>query len=300
MTITAQKNQKTMQNQPIHDLLLHPVCFTDSYPLLIHDQRDHPAREIVYLHRHDCLELGLCVKGDGIFVVEGKILNFSAGDFSFIGPSEAHLAASSPGTTSHWIWFYFDSERILLPRFPESDLNFLHLLRGGNFNNIFDGKRHPWGAYFLEELFKAQSEEEKTAWLLLMLTRLRKFIPATAAEQTECGGDFERIARAITYFGRKYAEPISIAEAARLCGMSLTNFRRVFKNETGESPLDYLNRLRISLAKAELCIGKRRISEIAPYCGFPSLSSFNRQFKKQTGHSPRTFQAQTSRSGRIS
>jgi len=283
-----------MQNQPIHDLLLHPVCFTDSYPLLIHDQRDHPSREIVYLHRHNCQELGLCVKGDGIFVVEGKIMNFSAGDFSFIGPGEAHLAASSPGTTSHWIWFYFDCERILLPRFPELGLNFLHFLRGGKFNNIFDGKRHPWGTRFLEELFQARSEEEKTAWLLLISARLREHVPATAAEQPEFGGDFDRIARAITYFGRKYAGPISIAEAARLCGMSRTNFRRVFKNETGESPLDYLNRLRISLAKAELRAGKLRISEIAPRCGFLSLSSFNRQFKKQTGHSPRTFTAQTS------
>ena len=286
-----------MQNQPKHDLLLEPVSFTDSYPLLIHDQHDHPSREIVYLHRHNCLELGLCVKGDGIFVVEGKILTFSAGDFSVISPSEAHLATSSPGTTSHWIWFYFDSERILLPRFPEMDLNFLHLLRGGNFSNIFDGKRHSWGARFLEELFTARSEEEKTAWLLLMLTRLRKHVPATAAERTEYGGDFERIARAITYFGRKYAGPISIAEAARLCGMSQTNFRRIFKHETGESPLDYLNRLRISLAKAELRTGKLRISEIAPYCGFPSLSSFNRQFRKQTGHSPRTFLAQPVRPG---
>ena len=97
-----------MQNRSKYGLQFVPVEFSGGVPLYVHDHLRHPSREISVLHRHDCMELGFCVEGKGVFAVEGKIMDFRSGDFTVIGPSEAHLAASAPGTTSHWYWFYLD------------------------------------------------------------------------------------------------------------------------------------------------------------------------------------------------
>ncbi len=278
-----------MQNHPKYELELMRIPLTEKIPLYIHDHLRHPPREIVYLHRHNCMELGLCVEGEGIFVVEEKIMSYRTGDMTLIGTAEAHLAASSPGTTSHWIWFYLDFEKLLLPHFPEMDLDFLSRLHGGRFRNVLKREEHAWGRPILEALFRASYPEEKIAWCVLLALRLKEtFGGSCLAEAKENGnGEFERIAKAVSYFGKHYAERVSIPAVARLCGMSMTNFRRVFKAETGASPQDYLNRLRICMAKAELRSGKYRIFEVAARCGFPSLSSFNRQFRKQTGRAPR-------------
>ena len=285
-----QKDEDFMQNQPKYGLEWAPISLPASCPVRVHDHRDHPAREFVRLHRHDCLELGMCLAGEGIFVVEGKVMPFRSGDVSLIGPSEAHLAASSPGTTSHWIWCYLDVPHLLLPHFPEFDAGFAARLRGTAFCNIMSGEQAARLRVYLEPLVRADSDEAKTAWVLLLALELKKRfgdLPEPVGGEEPRGGGFERIARAVTWFGRHYAESLSMGEAARLCGLSLTGFRRIFRRETGLAPLDYLNRLRICMAKAELRTGNYSVSETAARCGFPSLSSFNRQFRKWQNSSPR-------------
>ena len=132
-----------MQNRPNYAIQFLSQAPGGTFPLSIHDHPRHPAREIDYLHRHDCLELGLCLEGEGVFVVEGKIMNFRRGDYSVIDPTEAHLATSAAGTTSHWVWYYLDFERILLPHFPDLDLRFLPALRGAGFRNIRNSNPDP-------------------------------------------------------------------------------------------------------------------------------------------------------------
>lgn len=277
-----------MQNRSKYGLQFVPVEFSGGFPLYVHDHLRHPSREISVLHRHDCMELGFCVEGKGIFAVEGKIMDFRSGDFTVIGPSEAHLAASAPGTTSHWYWFYLDFERLLHPAFPETDLRYLRSLRGAAFGNVFRGTEHPWGPLILKRLFCAETKEEKIALLLLFAVRLREESGTFAEEiPVEENSGFGRIAKAVNYFGSHYSERITVADAAHLCGMSIANFRRVFQQEMDIAPLDYLNRLRICMAKAELRTGRWRIFEVAARCGFPSLSSFNRQFRKHEKRTPR-------------
>lgn len=280
-----------MQNQPNYAIEFTPIPLEDSFPMQIHDHRRHPARTIRYLHRHNCVELGLCLEGEGVFVVEGKIMNFRRGDYSIIGPAEAHLATSAAGTTSHWVWFYLDFDRILLPHFPDLDLRFLGGLRGNGFHNILDGRSDPRGGQLLAELFRTDEREEQCALLLLLALHLRRRYGGDALRQPSerNAGELERLAPAITYFSRNCAGTATVAAAARLCCMSLTNFRRVFRRELGSCPQEYLNQLRIGMALAELREGGSPISEIAMRCGFPSLSSFNRQFRKRQGCSPRRF-----------
>jgi len=73
--------------------------------------------------------------------------------------------------------------------------------------------------------------------------------------------------------------------------MSESNFYRVFKNELGVSPIDFINNERIKLAVSLLQDKKRSIKEIYRECGFESRSYFNRVFKSRKNMAPGDYQS---------
>jgi transcriptional regulator GlxA family with amidase domain len=97
----------------------------------------------------------------------------------------------------------------------------------------------------------------------------------------------QRIQKAVAYIANHYTEKIKVMELARLSGLSLTHFRRLFENALGKSPVQYLTQVRVAMASAELKQSRKPISTIACESGFKTLSSFNRHFRKQAGVSPR-------------
>ena len=85
-----------------------------------------------------------------------------------------------------------------------------------------------------------------------------------------------------------YAD-LSLDELAALSHMSLSTFKRKFKEIYNESPKKYVNRQKIEKAKALLKLNQYRISDIVFEVGFDSIPTFNRAFKLQTGQSPTEF-----------
>jgi transcriptional regulator GlxA family with amidase domain len=65
--------------------------------------------------------------------------------------------------------------------------------------------------------------------------------------------------------------------------------RHLFKQHTGETPMNYIIRLRIDKAKQMLLRQQASTTQVALECGFTSLSHFSNVFKKLTGKSPREF-----------
>jgi len=88
----------------------------------------------------------------------------------------------------------------------------------------------------------------------------------------------------ITEYSNKN-EPVSYY--AELCNMSEVNFRRLFKEYTGLSPIDYRNDLRLAAAKSKLQSGEYNVSEVAVLCGFSNLSFFIRLYKNKYGYTPK-------------
>ena len=80
------------------------------------------------------------------------------------------------------------------------------------------------------------------------------------------------------------AEPILYY--ARLCHMSETNFRRLFREYTGTSPIEYRNGVRLNSARAKLQSGEHNVFEAAAAVGFTNLSFFIRLYKRKFGHTP--------------
>lgn len=79
----------------------------------------------------------------------------------------------------------------------------------------------------------------------------------------------------------------SVSHYAELCNMSEVNFRRLFKEYTGMSPIEYRNNIRLINAKNKLQSGEYNVSETAELCGFSNLSFFIKLYKNKYGHTPK-------------
>lgn len=79
----------------------------------------------------------------------------------------------------------------------------------------------------------------------------------------------------------------SVRHYAELCDMSEVNFRRLFREYTGLSPIEYRNNIRLDSAKAKLQSGEYNVSEAAEASGFTNLSFFIRQYKRKFGYTPK-------------
>ena len=98
--------------------------------------------------------------------------------------------------------------------------------------------------------------------------------------------DGGKISPAIDWLDRHFAEDIDIDTLAEKCFMSKSHFFRLFKDETGFSPIEYRNNLRIERAKILLSDGECSVTETALMLGFENVYYFSRMFKKITGMSP--------------
>lgn len=85
-----------------------------------------------------------------------------------------------------------------------------------------------------------------------------------------------------------YAD-LTLEQLAALCHLSVSSFKRKFKETFDESPKKYLTRKKIEKA-AELLQSKAgRVSDIAYEVGFDSFSTFSRNFIKTYGKSPTAY-----------
>lgn len=98
-----------------------------------------------------------------------------------------------------------------------------------------------------------------------------------------------RVIRAIAQMNEAFDEPLGIDDLAKTARMSRFHFSRLFRDETGQAPYQYLLRVRVAKAAEMLRGGHCSVTEAALACGFTDLSRFARTFKKHTGKSPSTF-----------
>ena len=100
------------------------------------------------------------------------------------------------------------------------------------------------------------------------------------------GGALRRVRE---YIDSHIGERISLDELARQAGVSRFHFARQFRLSTGESPMEYLRRIRIERSKSILQTRDSTIAEVAARLGFSDQSHFTRIFGRLVGVSPGSF-----------
>jgi len=99
-----------------------------------------------------------------------------------------------------------------------------------------------------------------------------------------------RINRVMDYIDQNLDQPLDLNTIASIAHFSPFHFHRIFTFMIGETPIDYIQRLRIEKAAWKLREeNPDSVTEIAYCCGFGSISLFSRTFKKHFGITPSQF-----------
>ncbi len=269
-----------------------PYNFSKEFPFVDWGENLYsPPTETGRLHSHNCLEIGYCFQGSGVFLVDDEILSFGAGDCSIIFPGQKHIASSSKADPSLWHFVMIDVKLLIkcLPRELAAGLNKMKDRRP-NVPNLINTISYPHMCMMIQlivEQLASKGVQYKNTVKMLTLSLLYRLSEMDILENKKMeNGKYDAIAPALNYISNSYAEQISLKKLAHMCSLSESTFRRSFKEIMGTSPMEFVHEIRIKVSTQLLREGRYSVNQIAMTVGYETLSSFNRQFRKIRGVSP--------------
>lgn len=102
-----------------------------------------------------------------------------------------------------------------------------------------------------------------------------------------------RITVLVDYMITHPSEKLSVGDMCNMLEMSESSLRRLFKNQTGKSPKEFIHEMKMVTAARRILVRNERISEIAYELGFESANYFARCFKKVYGMPPYEYRKQS-------
>lgn len=109
----------------------------------------------------------------------------------------------------------------------------------------------------------------------------------------------DRIRIALNFARERLPEPLPIERLADAARLSVRQFCRAFRRETGETPAKAVERLRVEAARIRLQDGSEPIEQIAAAVGFTDPERMRRAFVKLHGHPPQSLRRVGRAGGRI-
>ncbi|MEO8024400.1 AraC family transcriptional regulator, partial [Polaromonas sp.] len=126
------------------------------------------------------------------------------------------------------------------------------------------------------------TERAAMAMVCRLLMRQHKTLAGTT------GGPVEKVQ---AHIDAGLSGTLALEQLAEVAGMSLFHFCRVFRDNLGVTPHQYILARRMAQAKRLLWTNSGlSMLEIALACGFASSSHFSTQFKRHVGQTPLQWQ----------
>jgi AraC-like DNA-binding protein len=122
---------------------------------------------------------------------------------------------------------------------------------------------------------------------MLMQTNARHFLLNNLKELSTRN----RLAGVVHFIRKNITSKFTVDELAEKACLSRAQFFRSFQREMGETPVEFVNKERLRLAKRHMLQHNRSASQASYESGFSSLNYFSRTFKKYEGVSPNAWKA---------
>lgn len=97
---------------------------------------------------------------------------------------------------------------------------------------------------------------------------------------------FARLCRSRDFLAASLDQPVRLTDAAGEACLSPYHYHRMFARAFGETPHDFVQRLRIDRARQLLARDHMAVTEVCLAVGYESLGSFSTLFRSQVGCSP--------------
>lgn len=279
--------------------------FADNVPIYINRVVEQVQS---HLHAHEYIEIAYVSEGKGIHRIGGREFTVSKGDLFVINYDVPHEFRSVPSIGDGRLVV---SNCVFKPEFIDgslirsrcfSDISHIFL-----FNSLFreeaaDNDIHILGrdSAEVEELYDRMYAEYQAkrygyaeilrAYVLELLVRIFRLYHERASVPDPRRRMFDN---AIHFMKNHYRQDIRLEDLAAMTFLSRNYFCTCFKECTGMTVLEYIQKLRIEEACSLLREDDKTITEIAGEVGYHDMKFFYKTFKKITGKAPGEYRAQT-------
>lgn len=252
-------------------------------------------------HGHDFPEIVIMMKGKSLLTIDGKEHLITAGDVVLLNPGMQHFSTPVQGETETvecWLGFsdveYKDCRKNFLPLFR--DHKFIIKLPEDLKEQVFrlcfrleeESGQCNIGRYFMLKSYLIQ--------ILCLLERLRRSTENAAAEEVhenEKRYEFTSlnkkyiVKKIMEYMELHYQQKISLDQIAANMYLSSYYISKLFKSETGDTPINYLISLRMRKAREIMDqYPDSSVQSVAMSVGYEDAYHFSKLFKKYYGLSP--------------
>ncbi len=279
---------------------VYDLTYTDLNPRFLFSYFVTRTEEETNYHTHDFIEIVIVQNGRGHYHIDGTDYPAETGSLFIFNPGVYHRSIPDPAYHQGFSEYYLAFNNV---EFRDCPPGHFPLWKNHQFNaKMPDGLR--------QEIFKiiqALSKESKTwqpgqyfmlkSYLIQIVCLIIRFQQQQVWEKEEKehperyvfkNANKKYIVQQITkYLEEHYQEKTSLDRIAANMYLSSYYISKIFKNETGDTPINYLISLRMQKAK-EILDDHPDISiqTVAAKVGYEDAYHFSKLFKKYYGISP--------------
>ena len=211
--------------------------------------------------------LGLILKGSGTYLYLNKRLKVSEGDVVFI-PENVYCYSEWHGEPEiqvlylsyfmHYESFKYEPQLLDITESEKEDiLQIAALLSGGELD------------------------------ILEAYSRFYKLLKTVMVKTKQSDIEYDKTLRvAIEYITGNWDKKLTVADIAKKCCVSESTLYHLFQRELGQSPINFLNSIKINIAIEHLENSNYSIATISQIIGFNSENHFRKVFSGLTGTTP--------------
>ncbi len=259
-------------------------------------ERVHDRTWSMEPNRHDFFEMVYVKKGFAEFEISNQTVSLGTNDVVVIKPFQYHkFTVKSESCELIVLYFKFtDQENHEYSEVSLEDfLNFVGGKESGPFFSIKVSQKSEIISV-LNRIIRESENRDLGCELMNCLLVMELFVLISRAFKMEWENSIknkspklkELIQVSVNYINNNFERDISLRDIARYVFLSPSYFIRVFKEETGMSPINYLLKVRVERAKELLAETDHKVSDIALSVGFSNQQRFNEIFKKHVGMTP--------------
>lgn len=237
---------------------------------------DNMQKPLFPIHWHGHLEIHYIIEGTAVERCENDVVKVNAGECIIINSNELHEGIDG-------------NCRYLCLLVPQ------HFAKNSNIilNRVIrDSEIEEMAKSIIKEYKSCQKAEDIAiiGYVALILAKLYRNYVFKEIKEENYKAYFQRILllnEVVKYIHENYQEDIELRDIADRFNINMYYFCHIFKDFTGATFKEYLNKLRVDKAYELLVNTDAAISEIAFMCGFNDSNYFSRKFRQIIGKSPR-------------
>lgn len=236
-----------------------------------------------HVHK-EMIEICYYDKGSQFFEVNEKTYLVKGGDVFIHYPGEMHGSGGHPEEKGALYWIIISIEKLL-------SNNLVHLCR----LLMQKQKRHFKAGKeikkILEEIYKAHARKESSPVKKIRIHLMAQSLILALLDNIDNekhDTDNVRLNKILHYINKNLTDNISIALLAKEINLSESRFKNLFKELTGFTPGDYIQRKKVEIAVERIANDPGlSLTDLAYEMNFSSPQYFSSVVKKYTGKSPR-------------